>query len=358
LSKKPPKSSPPGTPPPGQLPPNASVHKPSPELNPLKETVIPLPKLITPRRVSRSFHDFIEPGHVSIRPADFTMPQNIPKVIARSRVEQVVVEDLRPISREEDERVAVSVLTLMRPNFLEQCLDSILLNTTPLKIVVTNQADYSNENMRVLNKWKDKPFVHYRVNDPRKWPGPSRAQVFELLAEAGYEYVITLDDDCKLLPSAIDELVKAADEHPEFHAISGYLITPGRGDERKYMLGGIKVYHKDINKWIYRNFVWTSGVHETEYICNGFRLIRLDPLVLPDKEFTMGLTDFDWAANARSQGLRLAVCGEAGAYHKFLFVDGEKTALVNPPTYKVIRRNRSEIEKMKKRFAAKWGYRI
>jgi len=262
-----------------------------------------------------------------------------------------------PIKRD-GERVAVSVLTLMRPYFLEPCLESILTNITPLKIVITNQADYGEEHMRILNKWKTKPFVHYRVNDPRKWPGPSRAEVFELLAEAGYEYVITLDDDCKLLPFAIDKLVKAADEHPEFHAISGYLMTPGKGVDRKYMMGGKKVYHGDKNKWIYKNFDWSPGVRETDYICNGFRLIRLNPLVLPDREFTIGLTDFDWSANAKSRGLRLAVCGEAGAYHKFLWVDGKKTTVINSVPYNKIRRDRIEIQRMKERFAIKWGYRI
>jgi len=208
--------------------------------------------------------------------------------------------------------------------------------------------------MKIINKWRHVPHVHYRVNDPPKWPGHSRAEVFKLAKEAGFEYIITLDDDCTLLPGAIDELVKAADKHPEFHALAGYLMTPHR---KAYMLGGTMA-QAPSGKHLYTNFPLRQGVHETEFICNGFRIIRLDPLVLPDEEFTMGLTDFDWAANAKSQGLRLAVCGEAGAYHKFLFVDGKKTTIKNPPAYQKIRRNREEIGKMKKRFIEKWGYRI
>ena len=273
----------------------------------------------------------------------------------KKRITTPQTDPKRPIKRD-DERVAVSVLTMMRPAWLKQCLESIPQNKTPLKIILTNQADYSEEQMTIINQWKDRPDVHYRVNDPPKWPGASRAAVFQLAKEAGYEYVITLDDDCVLLPNAIDELVKAADEHREFYAMSGYLITPHRGE---YMLGGtiVPVTPKSI-KHSYINFAVKPGVRETDFISNGFRLIRLEPLVIPDVSYTIGLTDFDWAMQAKSKGLKLAVCGEAGAYHKFMFINGEPKKHSMSKDYRAIRRNRVEIRRMKRKFETKWGIKI
>lgn len=276
------------------------------------------------------------------------------KLARKTAVEKPVKVSARtaPIKRR-GERVAISVLTLKRPAYLSQCLDSILLNDVPLKIVITNQADYSEEQIKVVSRWANLPYVHYRVNDPPKWPGASRAEVFRMAKKSGYEYIITLDDDCKLLPNAVDELVKAADKHPEFYAISGFLKTPHRG---KYMLGGTITI--DGGRHLYRNYGFKPGVREADFICNGFRLIRLEPLVVPDGTYTIGLTDFDWALEAKSRGLRLAVCGEAGAFHKFMFIDGKRQSALNPIEYHNIRRNRTEIVNMRRKFEAKWGFKI
>ena len=252
-----------------------------------------------------------------------------------------------------DERVAISILTLLRPDYLRQCVESIFPITMPQKVIITNQADYTKKNMAVINKWKDNPHFHYRVNDPPKWPGASRAEVFTMAKESGFEYIITLDDDCKLLPGAVDKLVKAADDHPEFYAISGFLITPHRG---KYMLGGSITVQAD--RYIYLNYGYKTGVREADFISNGFRLVRLEPLVVPDSSYTIGLTDFDWAMEAKSKGMRLAVCGEAGAYHKFMFIDGKPEDFPMSSDYRMIRRNRVEIRKMRKKFEEKWGFKI
>ena len=328
MSKKPPRSSPPGTPPPGKLPSKKDDRGTSPEIDPL---------IHTHKKKS-------EPVRKKFTRACKSKPTKISKPTKKSKIEKI---------ERTDERLAVSILTLLRPVHLNQCLESTLSTKTPMKIIVTNQADYSKANMAIINTWKDRSNIHYRVNDPRKWPGASRAEVFKMAKESGFEYIITLDDDCSLLPEAIDKLVKAADDHPEFYAISGYLITPHRGT---YMLGGpITVLN---NRHSYINFDFKPGVQEADFICNGFRLIRLEPLVLPDSSYTIGLTDFDWAMEAKSKGLRLAVCGEAGAYHKFTFINGKPIRGSVSGQYHAIRRNRSEIRKMREKFKRKWGYKV
>jgi len=247
-------------------------------------------------------------------------------------------------------RVAVSVLTLKRPRFLSQCLMSIARTEIPIMLFLVNQNDESEEQMKVIEEWRGRPEVNYILNKPAKWPGAARAAVFTMAHGMGYEYVVTVDDDCCLLPGAIENLVKAADTHPEFHSISGFLIDK----RRKYMLGGRKTPHP--NGIHYRNYGWMPGVHEADYVSNGFRLIRLEPLVIPDPNYEVGLTDWDYANKLEARGLRMAVCGDAGAYHKLMMVDGQMKWVSNPPGYK--RGAPDMTERMNNYFMKKWGYKV
>lgn len=284
----------------------------------------------------------------------------LPKKVKKTFTEKDLTDLHYPVTTPPNEwhkpRVAVNILTLLRPGFLNQCLESIARYETPFQIYIVNQGDNSPEQRRVIDYWIEELGVIEHFNDPPKWPGPARAEAFTLRQREGYEYIITFDDDCSLIGDSINGLVKAADENPEFHAISGYLLAPRRGGLRQYLLGG--TITPTSNKHRYTNYDWKPGVHETDYICNGFRLVRLNPLILPDREYTMGLTDFDWSAAAKHVGLRLATCGDAGAYHKVMLDQRKPYFQENPLPYHRIRRNREAIMAMRDRFMNKWHYRI
>jgi len=290
--------------------------------------------------------------HKKTPPTKHKMPVSFNKAY----IEDLHYPKTTPPDEWHEPRVAVNILTLLRPVFLNQCLESISKFKTPFQIFIVNQGDNSIEQRKVIDYWVEELGAIEHFNDPPKWPGPARAEAFTLRQREGYELIVTFDDDCKLIEDGINELVKAADAHPEFHAISGCLIAPRRRGLEKYMLGG-KITPTP-NKYHYKNYEWMPRVHETDYICNGFRLVRLNPLILPDREYTIGLTDFDWSAATKNRGLRLAVCGEAVAYHKVMFEKGKPFFKENPIDYHKIRRNRSEIMRMRDRFQAKWNYRI
>jgi len=255
-------------------------------------------------------------------------------------------------------RVAVCVLSLMRPYYLKECLRSIAAVRIPIRLFLVNQGDTGDAQMKIVNQWKNKWNTTYIFNDPPKWPGPSRAEIFILAKEMGFQYLVTVDDDCFLHPHAVENLVKAADRNPEFHGISGYLRFSSKKTSRtKYMLGGEKEIRE--GKLYFKPFPWRKGVHEAEYICNGLRLVRLDPLVTPDPEWTMGMTDYDWSMQVKKEGLRLAVCGEAGAFHKYQRVGARMKNRRNPYKYdELYRRNEVEIARMADRFKMKWGLEL
>lgn len=246
-----------------------------------------------------------------------------------------------------DGRVGVSVLTLYRPWFLVQCLTSLMENNTRFTLFLTNQGDETRGTNRICDWWRQHPYVEYIYNDPPLYPGAARAKVFKMAQDMELEYIITVDDDSYLNPDAIDSIVKVADEHPEFHAISGFFTNR----VRKYLLGGFK----ETNTGKHVNLEWQNGLHEVDYISNGFRLIRLDPLVLPDENYEVGYTDWDYANQLSEQGLRMAVYGGAGGYHKFLKnADENMIVSYNPPRYNV--RSKERTARMKKYFYSKWGY--
>jgi len=246
-----------------------------------------------------------------------------------------------------DGRVAISVLTLKRPQFLLQCLTALMDNDTNFTLYLTNQGDSSKGTTFVCEHWRNRDYVHYIYNDPPLFPGAARAKVFQLAHDMSHEYVVTVDDDSCLFPNAIDNLVKVADEHPEYHAISGFFINR----VEKYLLGG----SKNPETKIHENYKYMEGIHEADYISNGFRLIRLNPLVLPDPNYTVGYTDWDYACQLEEKQLRMAVTGEAGGYHKHMRnVEGIMVPAFNPLRYKV--RDRERTQRMRDYFYSKWGY--
>ncbi|GAF97740.1 unnamed protein product [marine sediment metagenome] len=220
-------------------------------------------------------------------------------------------------------------------------------NDTEFTLFLTNQGDNEKGTRMVCDWWRSRSYVKYIYNDPPLFPGASRAKVFQVAHDMGFEYIITVDDDSCLNPHAIDQIVEVADNHPEYHAISGWF----RNREKKYLLGG----RKDSETGQHTNYKYKMGVHEADYISNGFRLIRLNPLVLPDVNYTVGYTDWDYAEQLAKQGLSMAVTGNAGGYHKHMKNNqGEMVPAYNPLRYYV--RSRERTQQMKEYFMSKWGY--
>lgn len=268
------------------------------------------------------------------------------------KIEDDLFDDVEyPVSAEREEpaehRVAVSVLTLKRPWFLFQCLTALMENDTDFTLFLTNQGDKAKGTQLVCNWWKNRSYVKYIYNDPPLFPGAARAKVFQMAHDMGFEYVITVDDDSCLEPHAIDKLVKVADSHPEYHAISGWF----RNRVEKYLLGG----RKDPETGCHENYEYKTGVYEADYISNGFRLIRLNPLVLPDANYTVGYTDWDYAEQLTKRGLRMATTGDAGGYHKYMKNNqGKMIPAYNPLRYRT--RTRERTQQMREYFHGKWGY--
>lgn len=249
--------------------------------------------------------------------------------------------------------VMVLVCTFMRHWFLENCLMGLIRNYTPIKIKLVNQGDTSPEMHKVLMHWANRWAVEYKFNPEIVSMAKTRAEVFQEAHDRGFKYVVTVDDDMTLQTGALDRLVLDIKDFPQFHAISGFCID-WKG---KRLLGG--KLRMEGKYGVHERIQYQRGVHPADFISSGFRIVKLEPLVLQDVDYDFGWIDFDYANRLKAAGLKLAVSGNAGGWHK---CEKTKKGWQPIPTYKEpqayldIRLNRENIQRHKQLFISKWGY--
>ena len=248
--------------------------------------------------------------------------------------------------------VGVVVVTTRRPYFVDQCMSAIFRNPVPLKVLLVNNGDQSNAQKNAIAAWKRRWAVEYVHHDSPQRLSVIRTDAMKWAAEKGYKYLVVVDDDIMVRRNALIKLIQAAEAHPEYHAIAGWFKTPRKGEKR---FGGGYIVPEDNHRHYYLPVV--AGVHEVDYIGTGIAIMRLNPLVPFDAEYEMGWNDWDWANEVKRRGLRLAVCGEAGAYHKYLFTSKGPVFKEDPPSYQKLRRDKERHSRMADRFESKWGYR-
>ena len=248
--------------------------------------------------------------------------------------------------------VFVLVVTMMRPYLLDECLKRVFQSTTPVKLRLVNQGDRSDGMLGALEKWTSRRTVDYVFNEYPRSMAEIRSEAFSWAKEKGYDFAVTVDDDMLLIPGALDELVKMGKTNPQFHAIAGYCVEPGR----VRLLGGKE---KVINGSRYRfNLPYSKGLTEVDYVSSGLRIVRLDPLILQDTEYDFGWIDWDYSKRVKQAGLKLAVTGKVGGYHGMMQMDGKWRARPDPEAYARIRLDEDRMEKMTQLFEEKWGSKV
>jgi len=249
-------------------------------------------------------------------------------------------------------RVGVLVVTLMRPDFLAQCLYSLARVTIPIRIYLVNQSDKSRGTMSVVDRWKGKWSVVYKENDKLEGLAAMKRWGMEKMKEDGLEYIVIVDDDVCLMPGGLEALVSCADNNPRLHSISGWL---DEGNNRR-MLGGNRLRIQGATRYPRLDLI--QGLTEVEWVGGGFTLHRLDPLILHDPAYMIGLEDFDYANHLKKLWLKSAVFSEAGAWHKLLLVDGKVIRPSSSSQYQALRMSGGRIQASKDHFEKKWGYEV
>jgi GT2 family glycosyltransferase len=242
--------------------------------------------------------------------------------------------------------VGICVITMLRSELIDQCLRAIFRNIIPLKVRLCVNGDTSEKTKRALRPWVDKWAVEV-VMQERVSPTKIRNEAMQWARNKGYKYLVTVDDDVTVSANGITNLIRVMEDNPSIYACAGYLRDI-KGKE--IMLGGPIIDNR------FNYFSKQTGIHDVSWVGSGFTICRLEDVVLYDEKYEMGWEDPDWCMEILKRGKRIAVCGDAGAYHKAFFTNKGLIENVDIYDYKVIRYDSLRHERMSNLFQSKWGF--
>ena len=246
--------------------------------------------------------------------------------------------------------VGVLVATLGRPYYIDQVMRAIFRTKIPLKVRLVNQGDTSPKQMEALKGWRGRWDVEIVDNpEPRKL-SEVRTEAMQAFKRR-YTYMVTLDDDIFPHIGSIEALIWVLKKNPQYHAIAGGIIQKGMNR----MLGGYITHEEgETQHHVLPLIKQTAEVH---FVSSGFTAFRLDPLIPYDIEYEFGWNDWDWSQEIKKAGLRMAVCGDAMAHHKYLVTSKGIIPCYDSVEYYRLRQNTERHKRSADRFKKKWGFK-
>jgi len=167
-------------------------------------------------------------------------------------------------------------------------------------------------------------------------------------SKKGYTYLVMIDDDITPMHGSLNTLILEMEEHPQYHALCGYVLDHGR--EPRFIGGQIK------NGVHYYYTPTTAETMPADFISSGFTIIRLDKVVPYPDGWEMGWNDWAWSNEVRKRGLQVGVTGKAGARHKQILTSKGWVKKKDSGEYGRMRYDRQRHNKMAELFREKWGY--
>lgn len=109
--------------------------------------------------------------------------------------------------------VCAVVVTHNRKELLAECLEALLIQTRPLdEIIVIDNASIDSTEQKVREHFSQVTYIGLPDNI-----GPAGAfhEGMKLASEKGYDWVWVMDDDSKILPDALEKLLRAKGQVPK-----------------------------------------------------------------------------------------------------------------------------------------------
>ena len=243
--------------------------------------------------------------------------------------------------------VAVLMVSTMRPYYINQGMQAIFRHAVPLKVRLVNNGDQSPTQLATMRWWSDRWAVEYVNHKTPQLLSTIRTQTMMDYNKKGYTYLIMIDDDITPLSNSLSNLILEMEKHPQYHALSGYIIESG-GRER--FIGG------QIKDGVHYYHSITRETLPADYTSSGFTIIRLNTVVPYSEGWEMGWNDWDWSNEVRKRGLLVGVTGKAGARHKQIFTSKGWERKNDSGEYREMRYDNQRHNKMANLFRKKWGY--
>ena len=217
------------------------------------------------------------------------------------------------------------------------------------EVQVRINGDDDKTTQRIARQWGRRWAVDL-ANHERKWPAVVRNDTMRWARDKGYKYLVFIDDDMIVANNGILRLVQAAEDHPEYYAISG-CFRSSRGLPVR-MLGG------PLHKGGFFHLQPKKGVFESDWVGGGLTIHRLNPFIPYDESYQTGYNDYDWSMTVKQKGHRLGVTGDAQGYHGYKVTHRGLTDYQNPAEYNRVRYDKNRHAEMRKLFKSKWGFEL
>jgi len=228
--------------------------------------------------------------------------------------------------------VGVMVITMLRPELINQCLRSVFRNKIPLKVRLIMNG-YDKYTRKIVNQWGNRWTVD-SVLQERKWPAQVRNDTMRWAQQKGYKYLCFIDDDMIVFQNALVNLVRTMEAHPDLYACSGFIRNLKRQD---YLLGGPREGGEFFNLPMRRYPPIKEKVIFTDWVGGGLTIHRLQPPVFYDENYQTGYNDYNWSMEVAKKGLKMAVTNTVGSYHSVKMTSDGIVKYRNPRKYHEIR---------------------
>jgi len=244
--------------------------------------------------------------------------------------------------------VAVLLVSVKRPHYIDQCMRALMRNNIPLRVFLVSNGDNSKEQMRALHPWRNRWNITV-LDQEYTNPAINRTMAMHWAKKHGCKYLVIVDDDMTVFPHSVENLIRNMEKHKQYYAMSGWYHGP-RGEKRA--IGGYikdkKYYDLDGSK--------ITGIHPVDYVSAGFIAIRLNKIIEYDQTMEMGWNDWFWCETVKKMGEKLAVCANAGAYHRYLITKDGLKHTWDTKEYRQIRGVPERNKRMAEYFKQKWGW--
>jgi len=216
-------------------------------------------------------------------------------------------------------RVAVLILTWNRVDELVPCLESFVCNDyRPCDVVV---IDNGSEDESVPTVQRDFPWVKLIQNGTNLGFCRGNNVGLKWAVEQGYDYVMLLNSDTKLLPGLVSELVSVLQSDPRVGIAGAKNVLMENPDFTWGRYGKVTwgpMLVKTVGRFA-RDERRGEPPQDVDWVIGNACMMRreaLEKVGVFDEEFWQCNEDVDWCYRAREAGFRVVYVDRAAILHK------------------------------------------
>src|SRR5262245_60763640 len=208
------------------------------------------------------------------------------------------------------DRVGIVVLNFRGVEDTIACLESLAGLDVPARVVVVDNGSDDGSAQRLATV----PGIELIVNDRNLGFAAGNNVAIERLLEANVDYLWVLNNDTRVAPTSLRELLSVAAAEPRVGAV-GAVIYDMASPERVLTWGG-----GAVGRWTGRTRDAREAGARVDYLTAASLLLRAEALRdvgMFDTRYFFTWEDVDLCARLRDHGWTIAVAARAAVWHRW-----------------------------------------